>query len=147
LSTWGLALLDETTGQPDRATAGYRHLVTRCRETEERHYCVPALQFAVARFAGDGAVADLGAATAVLADAATVTGQPEPRAAFVLTAREAQVLRLVGDGLTSREIGRQLFLSVRTVEMHVRNGVQKLGCRTRAEAVRRLAATDPGGTG
>ena len=70
-----------------------------------------------------------------------------PGAATVLTAREAQVLRLVGDGLTSREIGRQLFLSVRTVEMHVRNGVQKLGCRTRAEAVRRLTATDPGGAG
>jgi DNA-binding NarL/FixJ family response regulator len=55
-----------------------------------------------------------------------------------LTDREAQVMRLVGDGLTSKAIGSQLFLSVRTVEMHVRNAVAKLGCRTRAEAVRRL---------
>jgi DNA-binding NarL/FixJ family response regulator len=57
----------------------------------------------------------------------------------LLTERELQVMRLVGDGLTSREIGSQLFLSVRTVEMHVRNAVAKLGCRTRAEAVRRLS--------
>jgi DNA-binding CsgD family transcriptional regulator len=31
-----------------------------------------------------------------------------------------------------------LFLSPRTVEMHVQNSLDKLGCRTRAEAVRRL---------
>jgi DNA-binding NarL/FixJ family response regulator len=55
-----------------------------------------------------------------------------------LTERELQVMRLVGEGLTSRAIGAQLFLSVRTVEMHVRTAVAKLGCRTRAEAVRRL---------
>jgi DNA-binding CsgD family transcriptional regulator len=60
-------------------------------------------------------------------------------AAALLTPREGEVLRLVGDGLTSREIAQRLFLSVRTVEMHVRNGVSKLGCRTRAEAVRQLA--------
>ena len=54
--------------------------------------------------------------------------------------REAQVMSLVGEGLTSPEIGRRLYLSVRTVDMHVRNSVAKLGCRTRAEAVRRLAS-------
>jgi DNA-binding CsgD family transcriptional regulator len=57
-----------------------------------------------------------------------------------LSPREAQVMSLVGEGLTSPEIGRQLFLSVRTVDMHVRNSIAKLGCRTRAEAVRRLAS-------
>ena len=96
---YGISMADIplTTGQPDRATAGYRHLVTRCRETEERHYCVPALQFAVARFAGDGAVADLGAATAVLADAATVTGQPEPRAAFAYALGESALVEVGPD--------------------------------------------------
>jgi DNA-binding CsgD family transcriptional regulator len=59
-------------------------------------------------------------------------------AAELLTGRELQVLRLVADGLTSREIGQRLYLSVRTVEMHVGNAVAKLGCRTRAEAVARL---------
>ena len=55
-----------------------------------------------------------------------------------LTDRELQVMRLVGEGMTSSAIGSQLFLSVRTVEMHVRNALAKLGCRTRAEAVRQL---------
>jgi DNA-binding CsgD family transcriptional regulator len=61
-------------------------------------------------------------------------GAPRPD----LTARELQVLRLVALGHTSREIGRQLYLSTRTIEMHVQNAMARLGCRTRAEAVRRL---------
>jgi ATP/maltotriose-dependent transcriptional regulator MalT len=48
-------------------------------------------------------------------------------------------MELVAQGLTSRDIGGFLFLSPRTVEMHVQNSLDKLGCRTRAEAVRRLA--------
>ena len=47
-------------------------------------------------------------------------------------------MALVAQGLTSRDIGGRLFLSPRTVEMHVQNSLDKLGCRTRAEAVRRL---------
>jgi DNA-binding CsgD family transcriptional regulator len=55
-----------------------------------------------------------------------------------LSAREAEVMRLVAAGNTSREIGGQLFLSPRTVEMHVRSSMLKLDCRTRAAAVRRI---------
>ena len=62
-----------------------------------------------------------------------------------LTPREGEVLRLVGDGLTNRQIADRLHLSVRTVEMHVSNAAAALGCRTRAEAVRRLATTKPDG--
>jgi DNA-binding CsgD family transcriptional regulator len=54
-----------------------------------------------------------------------------------LTRRELEVLRLVAAGHTSREIGQKLFLSTRTVEMHVANSLGKLGSRSRAEAVRR----------
>lgn len=54
-----------------------------------------------------------------------------------LTRREVEVLRLVAVGLTNAEIAARLFLSTRTVDMHVRNLLGKLGCHTRTEAVRR----------
>jgi DNA-binding NarL/FixJ family response regulator len=56
-----------------------------------------------------------------------------------LTRRELDVLRLVAAGHTNREIGEKLFLSPRTVEMHVANTLTRLGCRSRAEAVRRAS--------
>jgi DNA-binding NarL/FixJ family response regulator len=55
-----------------------------------------------------------------------------------LTRRELDVMRLVAHGDTSRQIGSTLFISPRTVEMHVNSSLQKLQCRTRAQAVRRL---------
>jgi predicted ATPase/DNA-binding CsgD family transcriptional regulator len=54
-----------------------------------------------------------------------------------LTRRELEILRLVAVGRTNREIARDLFLSPRTVEMHVRNVLSKLDCRSRAEATGR----------
>ena len=51
-----------------------------------------------------------------------------------LTRRELEVLRLVAVGRTNREIARELVLSHRTVDMHVRNLLGKLGCRTRTQA-------------
>jgi DNA-binding CsgD family transcriptional regulator/tetratricopeptide (TPR) repeat protein len=250
LSIWGLALVEDAAGRTDRAAALYRTAVARARGTEERHYCVPVLQFAIGCFsaAGTDFASDIGAATGVLAAAAESTGQPEAQAALAyalaetavadgavdraaglfrhaldlldghglpiidsyvrlraarafvgtndatlashdepsrllgeaqrtmrrlragplvakiravqqmcepgrgaagpslgdigLTTRELEILRLVGQGETSREIGHRLFLSVRTVEMHVQHGMAKLGCRTRAAAVQRLAALD-----
>jgi DNA-binding NarL/FixJ family response regulator len=47
------------------------------------------------------------------------------------------VLRLVSVGRTNREIARELFLSPRTIDMHVRNALTKLGCRSRTEATRK----------
>jgi len=51
-----------------------------------------------------------------------------------LTRREQEVIRLVAEGKTNREIAAELFLSPRTVDMHVRNILGKLDCRSRAEA-------------
>lgn len=74
-------------------------------------------------------------------------GQSRRRPAVAgLTRRELDVMRLVAQGETSRQIGSALFISPRTVEMHVHGSMRKLGCRTRAQAVRRLAelrALDP----
>jgi DNA-binding NarL/FixJ family response regulator/tetratricopeptide (TPR) repeat protein len=54
-----------------------------------------------------------------------------------LTRRELEVLRFVAVGRTNREIARELYLSPRTVDMHVRNILAKLDCRSRAEATHR----------
>ena len=51
-----------------------------------------------------------------------------------LTAREVEVLRLVADGKTDREIADELFISVRTVSFHVSNILGKIGSTNRTEA-------------
>jgi two-component system, NarL family, response regulator NreC len=53
-----------------------------------------------------------------------------------LSEREAEVLRLIALGHTNKEIGQQLYLSVRTVESHRAHIQQKLRLETRAELVR-----------
>jgi DNA-binding CsgD family transcriptional regulator len=51
-----------------------------------------------------------------------------------LTRREEQVLSLLADGRTSREVAEQLSLSVTTVQRHIANIYAKIGVRNRAEA-------------
>jgi DNA-binding CsgD family transcriptional regulator len=51
-----------------------------------------------------------------------------------LTGRESEVLHLLELGLTNRQIARRLFLSERTVGVHVSNILRKLGARNRGEA-------------
>ncbi len=62
------------------------------------------------------------------------------RDAAGLTPRELQIIRAVATGQADREIAKELFLSPRTVEMHVQNALAKLDCRSRAEAAARAAA-------
>jgi LuxR family maltose regulon positive regulatory protein len=57
--------------------------------------------------------------------------------AGALSAREAEVLRLVARGLTDRQIAAELVLSPHTVHRHVANVYAKLGCSSRAAAVAR----------
>nr|WP_232328189.1 LuxR C-terminal-related transcriptional regulator [Kibdelosporangium sp. MJ126-NF4] len=54
----------------------------------------------------------------------------------MLTAREAEVLRLLTSGATNRQIARQLVLGEETVKTHVSRILRKLGVRTRAAAAR-----------
>ncbi|KUL32673.1 LuxR family transcriptional regulator [Actinoplanes awajinensis] len=73
-------------------------------------------------------------------DADTVAmAPPEPDQGdelSVLTGREREVLEAVAEGLTNREIGEQLFISERTVGVHLGHIFDKLQVRTRVQASR-----------
>jgi DNA-binding CsgD family transcriptional regulator len=56
-----------------------------------------------------------------------------------LTGRELEIARLVAEGLTNRQIGARLHLSVRTIEGHVEHLRQKLGFANRAQVAAWIA--------
>jgi DNA-binding NarL/FixJ family response regulator len=58
-----------------------------------------------------------------------------PNKTVALSPREREILRLLADGLSNDEIGARLFISGETVRTHVKHGVQKLGAKTRTQAV------------
>ena len=252
LSAWGLAVLEAQAGAVAAATDRIRQALVRLGETQERHYCLPFLQWAATFLSAHGLADDALACAAALSGICEATGQAEAiamlahvlgetrladdpaaaaselrRAAAMLTelelpfaaahaghraaaalraagdargarklllaataaaerlgtrpllgdcettlreldaaspargaagptgraggrshgaaqalagltARELDVMVLVAAGNTSREVGATLFISPRTVEMHVQGCLLKLNCRTRAEAVRKL---------
>jgi DNA-binding NarL/FixJ family response regulator len=59
----------------------------------------------------------------------------------LLSAREQEVLRLLAEGMTDREIASALAISPRTVESHVSSVLRKLGVRNRAEAAQRYRSS------
>lgn len=62
---------------------------------------------------------------------------PVSRPAELLTERELAVLRLVADGRTNAEIGRELYISPKTISVHVTHIMRKLGARSRVDAATR----------
>ena len=76
-----------------------------------------------------------------------IAGQVGPAAAFGLTAREMEVLRLVAAGRGNQQIAAELFISPKTASVHVSNILGKLGVASRVEAAAtayRLHLLDPG---
>ena len=69
-----------------------------------------------------------------LGDVARVRSVDTATAVGSLTRREAEVLALIRQGLTNREIGERLFISAKTAEHHVGRVLTKLGVKSRAEA-------------
>jgi DNA-binding CsgD family transcriptional regulator len=64
-----------------------------------------------------------------------VGATPAPRGdTFGLSRREHEVLALISEGRTNREIGERLFISQKTVGVHVGNILAKLGVSGRVEA-------------
>ncbi|MDO9379284.1 MAG: LuxR C-terminal-related transcriptional regulator [Nocardioidaceae bacterium] len=71
----------------------------------------------------------------LLAELSLLRGPGRPsRGSDVLTPRELEVLALVADGRTNGEIGTRLFISTKTVSVHVSNLLAKLGASGRTEA-------------
>ncbi|MBO4252540.1 response regulator [Streptomyces griseorubiginosus] len=60
--------------------------------------------------------------------------EEEPEALPGLTGREREILALVGEGLTNRQIGRRLFLAEKTVKNHISRLLAKLGVERRIQA-------------
>jgi DNA-binding NarL/FixJ family response regulator len=106
------------------------------------HIAVIAAEFA----AGQRLSRDSALALALGKQARAMTSGPAARSATIavnsgpLGKREAEVARLVADGLTNRQIGTRLFISERTVDSHVRSILNKLGVNSRAQIAAWLAS-------
>jgi DNA-binding NarL/FixJ family response regulator len=87
-------------------------------------------------------------AAEVIQHLATTTNRPSGPDAHGgipgISPREEEVLALLADGLTDREIATRLGISPRTVETHVGSLLYKLGVRNRAQAARRYRERDAG---
>ncbi len=66
---------------------------------------------------------------------------------FGVTAREADVLALVAEGLANKDIAARLHVSPRTVEKHVESLLRKAGARSRTQLVAVAGPPHPGGNG
>jgi len=91
-----------------------------------------------------GAIRTVAAGDALLSPAVTrrvikqFTGlhrQPPPPSVATLTDREMDVFRLISQGMSNAEIGRELFIGDTTVKTHVTRLLQKLEVRDRAQAI------------
>lgn len=120
---------------------GYRYEVARSRwrlaeallGAGDREAARTELDLAIAEARAMGARPLLEAATGLARRGRLEAGAPHR--GEVLTEREAEVLELVAQGLTNRQIGERLFISGKTVSVHVSNVLAKLGVTGRAEAV------------
>jgi DNA-binding CsgD family transcriptional regulator len=145
LIAFAQAVLEGRSGRPSRAdaiVAGHATSFVNCEAWADlaRFIAAPRaladgwgeparwLTAARDRFTGLGLDRLAGRCAELLRDAS-----PNPWAGQGVTDREADVLRLVIDGLANKEIAAALRLSPRTVEKHVENLLRKTGARSRTE--------------
>ncbi len=107
--------------------------LARSLATSSRDEAVDTARHARTELEALGAVRDADAAAALMRSLG-VKGRAGPRAVGLLTRRETEVLRLLGEGLTNRQIADRLFISAKTAEHHVSRIYSKLDVGTRAEA-------------
>ncbi|MFI5530244.1 response regulator [Kitasatospora sp. NPDC051853] len=94
---------------------------------------------AVRTVASGQSLLDPGATTRLLGRLRSDATPKEP-AYPLLTSREREVLALVGEGMTNRQIGQRLYLTEKTVKNHLSRLLAKLGVERRVQAA--LIATD-----
>jgi DNA-binding CsgD family transcriptional regulator len=134
----------ERLGQPYRAAyAGYRQAEALLATTADRDTAATVLRRA-ADITGRLGARPLDAEVKALArrarldlaqdTAAVAASTPAPAAQLGLTPREAEVLALVAAGHSNRQIAQALFISPKTVSVHISNILAKLGVHTRVEA-------------
>ena len=145
LLAFAQAVLEGRSGRPGRAdatVAGHATAFANCEAWADLARFIAAqraladgwgepvrwLTAARDRFTSLGLGRLAGRCTELLRDAS-----PNPWAGEGVTDREADVLRLVIDGLANKEIAAALRLSPRTVEKHVENLLRKTGARSRTE--------------
>jgi DNA-binding CsgD family transcriptional regulator len=80
-----------------------------------------------------GAVREADAAAALMRTLGVI-GRTGPRRLGLLSKRETEVLRLLSEGLSNKEIAARLFISPKTAEHHLGRIYDKLGVKTRSEA-------------
>ncbi|GAA1233758.1 LuxR family transcriptional regulator [Microbacterium phyllosphaerae] len=112
-----LARLLVDTGERTEAASVLAHALAEA----ERLGHVPLTQ-AVGAFS-------VAAGLAAASDPSRAVAESDP-----LTSREGQVLALIAEGLSNRQIGERLFISAKTVSVHVSAVLRKLGVSTRTEA-------------
>ena len=100
----------------------------------EREVAIAEARAALGGFERLGAAGDADSAAAFLRSLGVKAARAGPRGIGVLTKRESEVLRLLGEGLSNREMAERMFITRKTVENHVASVLSKLELRGRGEA-------------
>ncbi|MET0583176.1 MAG: response regulator transcription factor [Pseudoxanthomonas sp.] len=132
ISLMALGLTDQRQEVVQCGRAGFAGYVTRDASVDE--LCRALLDVAEGRLTCSAEVS-CGLMQALFrGDCASDEGDPD----HALTQRESQVLQLIGQGLSNKEIARELSLSISTVKHHVHNVLDKLQLPGRTHAMRRV---------
>ena len=102
--------------------------------TTDKEAAAEEAKGALATFEELGAGPDADAAAALLREWGVKAVRRGPNALGSLTTREHEILALLGEGLSNREIAARLFITPKTVEHHVGHVLTKLDLKRRSEA-------------
>jgi DNA-binding CsgD family transcriptional regulator len=111
-----------------------RLLLARATAEVQPEVAIAEARVALGGFERLGAAGDADSAAAFLRSLGVKAARAGPKGIGVLTKRESEVLRLLGEGLSNREMAERMFITRKTVENHVARVLSKLELRSRGEA-------------